>query len=736
MKNCLLAPVLMVACSIVASPTWGQLLPVMGPDQLPPDRRLQELKDLDGHFPFQVPENKQAWLKRAEQVRRRMQVSLGLWPEPERTPLNAVVHGKRDMGDYTIEKVYFESVPGYHVSGNLYRPQGKTGRLPAVLSPHGHWANGRFYDAGAEAAKKQIESGAEWSLEGARSPLQARCVHLARLGCVVFHYDMVGYADSQQISYELAHRFATQRAEANDPEKWGFFSPQAESHLQSIMGLQTWNSMRAVDFVLGLEDVDPERLAVTGASGGGTQSFVLAALDPRIAVAMPAVMVSTAMQGGCTCENACCFRVGTGNVEMAALFAPKPLGLTTADDWTKNMARDGFPELQQVYAMMGASPQVMLHDRTEFGHNYNHPSRVAMYNWFNKHLELGFSEVPPEREFRRLTAAELTVYDDEHPRPAAEGAERAVLHWWTAQAARALQQVHPRDADQFRKYREIVGPALDTLIGRGLPDPLDLEFEQVDKVEKNKVVQIAGLVHHRKQGEALPTVFLYPKPWDGKVAIWVHQQGRAGLFGEDGSVTPAVRRLLDAGVSVVGVDLLYQGEFLGKPSRAPRTQTRRVKNPRESAAYTFGYNDSLFARRTHDLLTLTAFVRQHEYTPEAVWMISQDETAPLVAATRAQARGAIDRAAIATHGFRFHQVRDLQDVRFLPGGAKYDDLEGMLAVAAPAPLWLNDGTPQPPRRVQAAYQASGRREALVYQHSDPQDWDAMIRWLLSEPNTP
>ena len=80
---------------------------------------------------------------------------------PEKTPLNAVVHGKIDRDEYTIEKVFFASMPGHYVSGNLYRPKGKTGKLPGVLCPHGHWKDGRFYDAGEAVAKKQIESKAE-----------------------------------------------------------------------------------------------------------------------------------------------------------------------------------------------------------------------------------------------------------------------------------------------------------------------------------------------------------------------------------------------------------------------------------------------------------------------------------------------------------------------------------------------------------------------------------------------
>lgn len=287
----------------------------------PNDARLEPLKDLDGYFPFVPAATREEWEVRAEWVGRQLQVSQGLWPWPERTPLRAVVRDRLDLGDYTVEKAHFESMPGFYVTGSLYRPKGAGGKRPGILSPHGHWADGRFHDAGLDAVRKEISEGGERFEEGGRSPLQARAVQLARMGCVVFHYDMIGYADSVQISQALAHGFAKQRPEMNTREGWGLFSPQAEAHLQSVMGLQTWSSIRALDFLVSLPDVDPERIGVTGASGGGTQTFVLCALDPRPAVAFPAVMVSTAMQGGCTCENACLMRIGTGNVEFAALFA-------------------------------------------------------------------------------------------------------------------------------------------------------------------------------------------------------------------------------------------------------------------------------------------------------------------------------------------------------------------------------------------------------------------------------
>ena len=138
---------------------------------------------------------------------------------------------------------------------------------------------------------------------------------------------------------------------------------------------------------------------MTGASGGGTQTFILAAIDPRPAAAFPAVMVSTAMQGGCTCENASYLRIGTGNVEIAALIAPRPLGMTAADDWTKEIATKGLPELKAHYRMLGVEDRVMAKPLLQFPHNYNYASRAVMYQFFNKHLKLGLPGADHRRRF-------------------------------------------------------------------------------------------------------------------------------------------------------------------------------------------------------------------------------------------------------------------------------------------------------------------------------------------------
>jgi dienelactone hydrolase len=598
-----------------------------------------------------------------------------------------------------------------------------------VLCPHGHWANGRFFDAGEEAAKKQIVEGAERFLSGGRHPLQARCVQLVRMGCIVFHYDMIGYADSVQIPLELAHGFKKQRPEFDTPENWGFFSTQAELRQQSIMGLQTYNSLRALDWLSELPEVDPARIGVTGASGGGTQTFILCAIDSRPAAAFPAVMVSTAMQGGCTCENCSNLRIGTGNIEFAAMMAPRPLGMTGANDWTVELATKGLPELKKHYEMLGVPERVMAKVMPHFGHNYNYVGREVMYHWFNQHLAMGQPEPVIEEDFQPLTVAEMTVWDEGHPKPPQGGDyERSLLKAMTDESDRQIAALTPSDAGTLARFREVVGGGVDVIVGRTLPAPDSLELKAVSSEPQGEYTLQKAIVRNKPQEEEVPCLILHPAKWNNRVVIWVSDAGKAGLYGGDGKLLPAALELLQAGSAIVAPDLVYQGEFLadGKPLE----QRRSVENPREYAGYTLGYNSALFAQRAHDILTLAAFCQNYAGQKPAVDVLGAGAAAAWAAAARAQAPAAIARAALDTDGFRFTKLRSTQDVNFLPGAAKYADLPGILALGAPGSLLLAGEGDMPPGLVSAAYTAAGARGNLESYTGAPEGkLSAAVKWL-------
>ncbi|MEI7700046.1 MAG: acetylxylan esterase [Planctomycetia bacterium] len=697
-----------------------------GPWAPPDDARLGALKDLNGYFPFKVPSSLAEWKVRKEHVSRQIRVACGLWPMPERPEIKATVHGRVEREDYTVDRVYFESSPGLLVTGSLYLPKNATGRLPTILSPHGHWLNGRFHDHGDAQIEKELASGGETDKVGGRHPLQARCVQLARMGCMVFIYDMIGYADGSSLTQELAHGFAKQRPGLSSTEHFGLFSAQSELRSLNAMGLQTWNSIRALDWISSRPDCDTARIGVTGASGGGTQTFILTALDERVTAAFPAVMVSTAMQGGCTCENASYLRIETGNIEFAAMAAPRPIAMTGADDWTVDIETKGLPELKKLYAMFGVPDNVDA-KYLKFPHNYNLPSRMLMYEFFNRTLNLGHSAIA-EREYAPLTRDEATVFDAEHPAPdKSESAEAALLKSLDAAAAKQIAALIPQDAAGVARFRAVIGGALDVMIGRGLPRRGETSCTTLHESICGNASYITARVRHLGRKEELPAYLLRPARWNRRVVLWIDGHGKSAVFSSDGQLIPAVARLLEAGFAVHSADLYLTGEFT--ESGKPVAQYPTVNNPREFAGYTLGYNNPLFSQRVHDILTLTAAALTGQHAAAAVYLAGVNGAGPHVACAAAIAREQVAGVAVDTAGYRFASITDVRDVNLLPGAVRYGDLPAMLALCAPLNLAIAGETKESLPTTMAVYSACSNAPApaLLTGDSNAAISDWMIR---------
>ncbi len=369
------------------------------------DKRNSYTPNTDTHFTFAAPENVKTWEARKAQMRASILFSAGLMPMPAKTALNPIVAGRIDRSDYSIERIAIETLPGYWLGGNLYLPKGPPGRVPAVLHPHGHWTYGR------------LES------QPLCSP-QSFGINLARRGFAVFAYDMVGYNDTAQTPHD-------------------FSSPEYQLWNFTPLGLQLWNSIRAVDFLTSRADIDAARIGISGASGGGTQTFLLAAVDDRIAAAAPVNMVSGIMQGGCICENAPGLRVGTNNVEISALFAPKPQLLVAATgDWTKNVLKEEFPAVRAVYQLYG-KPELVDAVQFDSPHNYHRQSREAVYEFFRRTF---MPEAAPFQE-RDATIEKLQDMLVWHGRtlPAHAKDFRAVFEEWKAISRRQNLDAPPEE---------------------------------------------------------------------------------------------------------------------------------------------------------------------------------------------------------------------------------------------------------------------------------------------------
>lgn len=323
-------------------------------------------------------EDRQSWEERARIIRRGIVEGMQLERMPENEGnFNTILHSRKVMDGYVVENIAIESFPGFWITGNLYSPTAPKELNPAVLCPHGHAKDKRL------SADVQIRSAA-----------------LARMGAIVFAYDMVGYGESQQVYHKI---------------------PIA-------LVLQTYNSRRVLDYLLSRPDVDASRIGMTGGSGGGTQTFILTAIDPRISVSVPAVQVSAHFFGGCVCESGMPIHNSgkhqTNNVEIAALCAPRPLLLiSNGGDWTSNTPRVEYPYIQKVYALYHAENRVENVHLPAEKHDYGPSKRKAMYNFMGHHLKLNRGALPYENGYREdfvkvLKPDQLKVFDSKHPLPA------------------------------------------------------------------------------------------------------------------------------------------------------------------------------------------------------------------------------------------------------------------------------------------------------------------------------
>ncbi len=330
------------------------------------------------HFRAPVYDSLAGWEQRRGELKRQILISAGLWPFPQKTPLAPRRFGRREYGRYAIEKVKIETFPGFYLAGNLYLPVHQTGRAPGILVAHGHWKNGRVHHA------------EDYSVP-------ALCINLAAQGYVVFAYDMLGYNDTQQLRHDFG--------DTADEKLWSF----------GPLGIQLWNSVRALDFLQQLPEVDPHCLAMTGASGGGTQTFLAASIDERIRAVAPVNMVSGIFQGDDACEMAPGLRILTNNIEITALVAPRPLLLVSStQDWTRNTPSEEFPEIRKIYELYG-QPDNVANRHINAPHNYNRASREAVYEFFNRVLmpeERRLQDAPTETEIFPGDTDELLINDE------------------------------------------------------------------------------------------------------------------------------------------------------------------------------------------------------------------------------------------------------------------------------------------------------------------------------------
>lgn len=653
-------PAVCVAGVLVAS--------ALGLAQIPgQDSRNTSIRHTDSLY--SLPDyTRSEWERRAEFLRKQILFSAGLLPMPRKEPLKPRVGQVIEHTDYSVASVLLETHPGFFLGGNLYRPVGSSGPFPAIASPHGHWRYGRFENS-------ELNS------------VPGRAISLARQGYVVFAYDMVGWNDTMQVPH-------------------GFAGPREDLWLVGTLGLQLWNSIRVVDYLVSLDDVDEDRIGVTGASGGGTQAFLLAAVDGRIGYSAPVNMVSFRMQGGSPCENAPLLRVGTNNVELAALFAPKPQLLVSATgDWTAHVPDEEFPAMRNVYGLLDAEANLEWR-QFDSPHNYHKDSREAVYSFFGKHI---LADSDPTHFVERASRPEqlsslLYLWGRSLPEGALSFEE--LVRQRIASAESDTLSLRVRGSESLERARDTFRERLKLALLPDLPEPGRVESQRLER--GNLLIARAG------HGDRIPAVITNADSRKAPATLLVHPDGAA-----EAMRSGVGRAVIGRGVPALSIDVFQTGSAVAE---------RDISGAgRRSERYYHVFNHSDDANRVQDILTAAAFLRDHAGTSQirivglgraGLWVLLASALDPAIQSVAADLN-------------QFDPTDDQQYVErlYIPGLRRAGDFRAVAVLLSDRDLLLHNAHDAfPTSWYRDAFEAAGRPGSLNVDENADQS-KGIFKWL-------
>ncbi len=617
------------------------------------DQRYAEVRHLDATYEMAEYSSAEEWLAHAAYLRQQILWSAGLDPMPERTPLHPQLSAAVDRDGYTIENVLIETAPGFFLGGNLYRPTGAAGARPAVLLSHGHWTYGRLENSDIASPPKLA-------------------ANLALQGHVVFTYDMVGYNDTRQ----LPHTAIGGEREA----LWNI----------NLLGLQLWNSIRALDFLSSISSVDTSRIYAAGASGGATQAMLLTAVDERIAAAAYVNMISFHMQGGDFCENAPGLRIDTHNVELAALAAPRPLLMVSASgDWTKNTPSREFPAVQHIYSLLGHQERV---ETVQFDapHNFNRASREAVYAFLSRQGPNPRAVITEEAVAVPQVSQLLSMWGRALPGPAKFDISALPMR------REAERNAAPQD----------VRRRLQLALHAALPTPEQLHPQTIDTWANGEFFAVG----RNGKGDRIPGAILLPRrarEWV-KPTLVIHPEGSAWTLSSSESRRGYVAGILSRGGSVMAVDVFNTGHARGHRDIAAAG--------RRAEAFFSTYNRSDTAQRAQDILTAFAYARLR-FATDDVQLVCLDAAGAWCSLARALIDGPVD-LAIDWHGFDAGSDEAYLENLFVAGIGKTGGLGGAVSLWQGGRLYVFNaqGFPNP---------------ALAGVNDEPMDSQLLLDWTAA-----
>jgi dienelactone hydrolase len=667
-----LLPSLLVCLSLGSA--WAGEIPDV-------DQRKVLIRHTDMQYSMPRYESLEAWKERAASLRKQVRFASGLLPMPRKTALNPQVFGRTEYGDYSIEKVLIETLPGFFLGGNLYRPIGKQGPFPGIVSPHGHWRYGRFENS-------------------ERGSVPARGISMAKQGYVVLTYDMIGYNDTTQLPH-------------------GFEGPREQLWGLGMLGLQTWNSIRAVDFLLSLSDVDPQRIGATGASGGGTQTFMLSAVDDRVRFSAPVNMISGIMQGGSVCENAANLRIDTYNVEIAALMAPRPMLMVSATgDWTRNTPRDEYPAVRGIYELYDAESQ-LEQVQIDAPHNYNRQSREAVYQFFAKKA---LSTLPEDLgdhgiSMRGLSSL-VSLWNRQLPSHAVDQA--GLIRWWKDEAEKQTASLKPSDSASLGKAKRAFRERLGLALMAEAPTPDEVVVQELETLPNGNMLALG----RDGKGDRVPGVLLKPRRANPAVrpTLIVHPEGVAWVLSSSESRDGFVQNLLTRGGAVMGIDAFQTGRS--------RTSIEMPAQERQQRYFTT-FNRTDDANRVQDILTAIAGLRR-QTGQQAVNLVGMGGAGVWTVFARALSDSDVSLVADIA---QFYAASDEEYVNhfFVPGIRRAGDFRAAATLLAGGPVVLhNVSAGFATDWFEASFQAADDAEQLSWRRT-PMSNDEIVEKVAPRP---